>query len=173
MRVRLLARLQRQSLTDGLTGLPNRRAFDIELTRRLAEARRSGRPIGLCLIDIDHFKSFNDTYGHRAGDDALAAVAEVLRQSCRLADIPARYGGEEMALILPDTPLDGAADVAERLRLAIAARPIPHRRVTVSIGVAGSTGEHSPERLIETADRALYDAKDSGRDRVAVVSMVR
>ncbi len=167
-RLRLVARIQRQSLTDGLTGLPNRRAFDTELERRLAEARRSGREMALCLLDIDHFKGFNDTFGHRAGDAALAGVAELLRASCRLADIPARYGGEEMALILPDTPLTGAVDVAERLRGAIAAGRLAPRQVTVSIGVATSTGGHSAATLIEAADRALYEAKRAGRNRVAV-----
>lgn len=165
-RADLVAGMRRQSLTDAMTGLGNRRAFDLELGRRIAEARRSGRPLSLCLIDIDHFKAYNDSFGHRAGDEALAAVAAVLRTSCRAADIPARYGGEEMAVILPGTPMAGALDVAERIRRAIEQGPMPLRPVTVSVGVTTTNGECSAELLVEAADRALYEAKDAGRNRV-------
>ncbi|MGD9694467.1 MAG: diguanylate cyclase [Thermoleophilia bacterium] len=165
-RAQLMERIERQSLTDGLTGLGNRRAFDEELARRLAEASRSGRPLSLCLLDIDKFKSYNDTFGHRAGDDALSAVAGTITASCRAADIACRYGGEEMAVLLPDTRLADAAEVAERLRRAVEAIPMEHRPVTVSIGVAATVGDCSAELLIEAADRALYAAKEGGRNRV-------
>jgi len=165
-RADLVAAMRRQSLTDALTGLGNRRAFDLELARRIAEAGRSGRPLSLCLIDIDHFKGYNDSFGHTAGDEALATVASVLRTSCRAADIPARYGGEEMVVILPGTPMSGALDVAERIRRAVEASPMPLRPVTVSVGVTTTTGDCSAELLVEAADRALYEAKEAGRNRV-------
>lgn len=165
-RADLVATMRRQSLTDVLTGLGNRRAFDLELDRRIAEARRSGRPLSLCLIDIDRFKAYNDSFGHQAGDEALAAVAAVLRTSCRAADIPARYGGEEMVVILPGTPMAGALDVAERIRRAVEAGPMPLRQVTVSVGVTTTNGDCSAELLVEAADRALYEAKEGGRNRV-------
>ncbi len=165
-RAALVDDIRRQSLTDGLTGIANRRAFDLELTRRLAEAARSGAPLALCMIDIDHFKSFNDAFGHQAGDEAIATVAGVLARSCRAGDIPARYGGEEMALILPGTGEDEALLVAGRLRAAIAATPVGSRAVSVSVGVAVSHGGCSPEVLVEAADRALYAAKQGGRNRV-------
>ena len=165
-RADLMERIAHQSLTDGLTGLGNRRAFDEELARRLAEARRSGAPLALCLLDIDRFKSYNDTFGHRAGDHALAAVAAAVAGACRAGDVAARYGGEELAVLLPGTALSDAVEVAERIRAAVAGTPVEHRRVTVSAGVAATAGDHSAELLIEAADRALYDAKSGGRDRV-------
>lgn len=165
-RARLIADIERQSLTDGLTGIANRRAFDAELARRVAATSRSGEPLGLCLLDIDHFKSFNDTFGHQAGDDAIAAVAGALRASCRAADIPARYGGEEMAVIMPDADEAQALRAAERLRAAVAATPVGDLAVSVSVGVAVTRGGCSPELLIEAADRALYEAKEGGRNRV-------
>jgi diguanylate cyclase (GGDEF)-like protein len=165
-RAELTERIARQSLTDGLTGLGNRRAFDEQLARRLAEARRSGAPLALCLLDVDRFKSYNDTFGHRAGDEALAAVAAAVAAACRASDVPARYGGEELAVLLPGTVLADAVEVAERIRAAVAATPTRHRPVTVSIGVAATDGGHSAEVLVEAADRALYEAKEGGRDRV-------
>lgn len=165
-RMDLMGRIERQSLTDGLTGLANRRAFDVELTRRVEEASRHSRPLALCFIDVDHFKSFNDAYGHLAGDETLAAVAAAVRGACRDVDVPARYGGEEMAVLLPGTPLSEALEVAERIRAAVAAIPLSTRPVTVSIGVAATGGDCSPELLVEAADRGVYAAKAAGRDRV-------
>ncbi|MGD9570855.1 MAG: diguanylate cyclase [Thermoleophilia bacterium] len=165
-RAALVDDIRRQSLTDGLTGIANRRSFDIELARRLAEGARSGAPVALCMVDIDHFKSFNDTFGHQAGDEAIATVAAVLARTCRAGDIPARYGGEEMALILPGAGEEEALMVGERVRAAIAATPVGPRAVSVSVGVAVSRGGCSPEVLVEAADRALYEAKEGGRNRV-------
>jgi diguanylate cyclase (GGDEF)-like protein len=169
-RAELVADIERRSLTDALTGLGNRRAFDEELERRLADARRRGGGVALCLLDIDHFKSFNDTYGHRAGDEALAAVARAVRASCRTADVPARYGGEEMAVVMPGIGVREAAIVAERIRAAVAATDAGPRDVTVSVGVAATAGGCSAEVLIEAADRALYAAKQGGRDRVVAAA---
>lgn len=165
-RAELMARIERQSLTDGLTGLLNRRGFDRDLSRELARSRRSGQPVALCLLDVDRFKAFNDDFGHQAGDEALAAVAGIVAASCREGDLAARYGGEELAVILPGTSRDDAMIVAERIRAAVAAHPMPRRAVTVSVGVAAAEGGCSAEVLIEAADRALYEAKASGRDRV-------
>jgi diguanylate cyclase (GGDEF)-like protein len=165
-RADLLAESERAALTDGLTGLNNRRAFDQELARRLEESRRTGRPLSLCLMDIDHFKSFNDTFGHQAGDETLAAVAAAIAGSCRASDVPARYGGEEMALLLPGSGLDDAVEVAERVRAAVEAIPLDTRQVTVSIGVSTTDGTCSAELLIEASDRALYTSKEGGRNRV-------
>ena len=165
-RVHLIERIERQSLTDGLTGLANRRAFDVELQRRLDESRRHERPLALCFIDVDHFKSFNDTFGHLAGDETLAAVAATLAATCRDVDIPARYGGEEMAVLLPAATLEDALAVAQRIRAAVAAIELSTRPVTVSIGVAATDGDCSAELLIEAADRGVYAAKEGGRNRV-------
>jgi diguanylate cyclase (GGDEF)-like protein len=162
----LLAKTERAALTDGLTGLANRRFFDMEMARRLEEARRMQQPLSLCLMDIDHFKSFNDTFGHRAGDETLAAVAAAIQGACRGSDVPARYGGEEMALLLPGSALDDAMEVAERIRMAVAAIPLATRQVTVSIGVSTTDGTCSAELLIEASDRALYASKEAGRNRV-------
>ncbi|WP_217921047.1 GGDEF domain-containing protein [Miltoncostaea oceani] len=170
-RARLVDDAERLSLTDGLTGIANRRAFDVELERRVAEVARNGGSLGLCLLDIDFFKSFNDTFGHQAGDDAIAAVAATLRGTCRAVDVPARYGGEEMAVIMPGADEASALLAAERLRAAIAATPVGDRAVSVSVGVAVTTGGCSPELLIEAADRALYAAKEGGRNRVVAGSV--
>lgn len=165
-RADLVAELERQSLTDALTGLPNRRAFDSGLARILAEAGPAGAPVAVCLIDVDHFKRYNDTKGHRAGDAALAAVGAAIGGTARRDDLPARYGGEEFALVLPGAELAAALDVAERVRAAVAARDIPSGGVTVSIGVASADAPVSAEALTEAADAALYEAKAGGRDCV-------
>jgi diguanylate cyclase (GGDEF)-like protein len=165
-RADLLEKTERAALTDGLTGLANRRFFDMEMARRLEEARRLERPLSLCLMDIDHFKSFNDTFGHQAGDETLAAVAAAIQGACRTSDVPARYGGEEMALLLPGSALEDAVEVAERIRVAVEAIPLDTRQVTVSIGVSTTDGTCSAELLIEASDRALYASKEGGRNRV-------
>jgi diguanylate cyclase (GGDEF)-like protein len=165
-RAELVAGIERLSLTDALTGIGNRRAFDAEMERRLATARREGGEVALCLMDIDHFKAFNDTFGHVAGDEAIARVARVVRETCRASDIPARYGGEEIAVIMPGLGAQGALEAAERIRAAVAAATIGARDVTVSVGVAVSVAGCSAEVLVEAADRALYAAKAAGRNRV-------
>ncbi|GLQ45453.1 hypothetical protein GCM10007862_05040 [Dyella lipolytica] len=159
---------------DDLTGVPNRRAFDAAMEREWRIAQRTQRAIALLLIDVDMFKLFNDRYGHPAGDACLREVATVLRQAVqRPADLLARYGGEEFALILPDTPLAGAYEVAARLCASVRHINLQHGdsplgRVTVSIGVASivPTIDTTPQKLVASADRALYEAKRNGRNRV-------
>ncbi|MDW5594822.1 diguanylate cyclase [Conexibacter stalactiti] len=169
--LRTLALAQSRATTDALTGLPNRWAFQDALKRMLAQAGRSRRPLALVVLDIDHFKQLNDTHGHDAGDRALVAVGEALRGGLRDSDLAARSGGEEFAVLLPDTPIEGAMRVAEELRRAIAAieLDLDETRLTASFGVA-VLGIHALEAhtLMQAADRALYAAKRAGRDRVEV-----
>jgi len=161
--------------TDGLTGLTNRRAFDAALENELARCRRSGEPISLLLTDVDRFKSYNDLYGHQAGDDVLRKVAQCLRGALRRpADVAARYGGEEFVAILPATDEDGAFFIADGFRESLFGMGIPHKGgdkgvVTASVGIATFSGkdlELAPAELVHRADEALYDAKAAGRDRV-------
>lgn len=160
-------------VTDALTGASNRRAFDSELSLLWRRAARERTQLSLLLIDVDQFKSFNDFYGHQAGDFCLQAVAAAIGSTIfRAGDMLARYGGEEFALILPDTTLEDALVVAERVIAALAERNLEHqvadtRRVTLSIGVAAivPTPDSNPESLISLADAALYAAKRAGRNR--------
>jgi diguanylate cyclase (GGDEF)-like protein len=171
--------LGRLSFTDGLTGIANRRRFDSILDQEWKRAIRSRGPLSLCIIDVDHFKRFNDSVGHVAGDDSLRRIAVAAAGSLhRPGDLVARYGGEEFATVLPDTDADGALAVARRLHEAVAALRIPHPTsavgpvVTVSIGVATAVpAPHGgPALLVEAADRALYRAKDLGRNRIEVAT---
>ncbi len=166
-------RLARHALTDGLTGLPNRRHFDRGLADMLARAIRRRQPFALALIDVDLFKRFNDTHGHLAGDACLVAVARAMADTIRPGDLIARYGGEEFALLLPDTTAEEALAVAERLRQAIAAIDLSHlpgspAAISASLGVAtrGAGDRTTGEELIARADAALYAAKNEGRNRV-------
>lgn len=164
--------LEKAAFTDGLTGLYNRRAFDEKIAHEFARARRSGEPLSLLMVDIDHFKLFNDHYGHQVGDECLRQIAARLKAVAkRCTDIAARYGGEEMALILPNTNLAGAIELAEQYQKAVRSLRIPHaesnkRIVTVSIGVSCCIPQshQRAENLIAEADRALYCAKHEGRD---------
>jgi diguanylate cyclase (GGDEF)-like protein len=167
---RLYAEQQKLATTDGLTGLANRRYFDIELARELQRAERHKRATALIMIDIDDFKKYNDRHGHPAGDDLLRALAVLLGQYVRTLDTAARYGGEEFVLILPETQAEAASVAAERLRELVEQLPLsPARtdtRVTISLGVAvapmhGST----PAELVQAADQALYAAKRAGKNR--------
>lgn len=160
-------KLEQLSVTDGLTGLYNRRHLMETLAKELQRSRRLRHPCSVLMADVDHFKRYNDDYGHLAGDAALARVAEILREATRGVDCPARYGGEEFLVMLPETALARAAAVAERIRARVAAETFGEGKITVSIGVAEFPphGE-TPEALIATADAALYQAKDKSRDRV-------
>lgn len=172
-------RLARLSQQDGLTGLANRRRFDLDLMRELGRARRERRPIALIMADVDHFKAFNDTYGHPAGDDCLRRVAAALRSVCRRpVDVAARYGGEEFALILPDTTEESARQRATEAVRAVAALEIEHRGspvarlVTLSLGIAGCVPDADvvADTLVARADQALYAAKRAGRNMAVAFS---
>lgn len=168
--------------TDGLTGLANRRAFDERLLEEWARARRDGTQLSLLLIDVDHFKKFNDHYGHLAGDGCLRALGRILlAHAKRPADLAARYGGEEFAVLLPNTGPDGCAEVGEGIRTALHelamlhAQNPPSRLVTASVGAATSLPSQTTtdcSMLVAAADRALYAAKDSGRDRLVMSGQV-
>jgi len=168
---------QRSAMTDGLTGLANRRHFDEAIDTEFFRAKRSGAPLSLIMLDIDHFKKFNDRYGHVAGDECLKMVAVALQGAVgRAPDMAARYGGEEFVVILSDTDGHGAALVAERIRRAVEDLGMPHpdsdtaRCVTVSLGVVTvrPEGPDKPEAAVELADSALYRAKEGGRNRIEV-----
>ena len=165
------------TVTDALTGLANRRHFDLALVEEWARAQRSGQPLALLMVDVDFFKPYNDHYGHQAGDDCLRRLAHFLRGAARRAgDLVARYGGEELAVVAADTDLAAALSLAEAMRATVAAAAIPHAvtpvaggTATVSIGVAVTVPKfgETPERLLLRADAALYLATRQGRDRVA------
>ncbi len=161
----------RRARTDQLTGLPNRRAFDEALAAALVQAERYGQPVSLILADIDHFKKVNDTYGHAAGDNVLRSVAATVQRLVRTSDVCARFGGEEIAVLLPQTPQAGAEELAERLRSAIASRTVRAggREVAVSVSFGVACYRESvaaADGLFAAADRALYRAKADGRNCV-------
>ena len=161
------ARLKVLATTDGLTGVENRAAFDERLAEEYERAGPHGRPLSVVLLDVDHFKTFNDSFGHPAGDEVLKAVAATLARTVRGADTAARYGGEEFALVLPETDAAGAMALAERCRRAVAGHAWDRRAVTVSVGVAMLTPESADAaELVRTADGALYRWKQAGRNRV-------
>lgn len=163
------ARLAALASQDGLTGLRNRRAFEERLPEELSRIRRTQQPVSLLLIDIDHFKAFNDSFGHPRGDEVLRAVARLLARSIRDTDVAVRYGGEEFAVILPNTDTEGAEQMGERLRDAIASSVWTERQITISVGAATAvTHAVSAESLVDQADRALYRSKQAGRNRVTL-----
>ncbi len=189
---RLTDELRQSATTDALTGVANRRRFDEALSQEWLRGRRVHQPLAVLLVDVDHFKAYNDCYGHPAGDDCLRRISASLEAACRRpADLVSRYGGEEFALLLPDTPVAGAAHVAERLVDCVTALGMPHqgshtaRVVTVSVGVgtyveassarSGATSQVQsllgPRRVVEAADQALYLAKRSGRAQARVCSL--
>jgi diguanylate cyclase (GGDEF)-like protein len=165
-------RAERDAMSDALTGVSNRRWLDDRLPRIILRHRRDHARMSLMILDVDHFKKFNDTYGHAVGDEVLRTVAAVLASSLRPPDSVARYGGEEFVVILPATDLVGGRGAAERVRVRIAdtalavegAPPLP--RIHVSIGVAELTDDDTPQTLLERADGHLYRAKQNGRNRV-------
>jgi len=168
-------KLERLSMIDGLTAIENRRAFDIAFNRGYESSLREGMPLALIMIDIDHFKVFNDTYGHIAGDQALIKIAGIIKDVIkRPGDLAARYGGEEFVVMLMNTTTEGAAIVAEEIRRRIEALGVENEKVqaviTVSLGVAAVVPNEkmAPEELIDAADRALYRAKEYGGNKVIV-----
>lgn len=155
------------SLTDGLTGLLNRRYLEERLDEEIKRSSRHRFPLSLLMLDVDDFKSYNDSFGHPAGDEALKIAAEVIKDSLRNEDVAARYGGEEFSVMLPQTSADEASAIAERIRDRFESTKFPFRQVTVSIGVAVFTGDgQTSAQLINAADNALYRAKHSGRNAV-------
>jgi diguanylate cyclase (GGDEF)-like protein len=173
--LRNLAIAEMRASTDALTGLPNSRSVQANLKRMVAQANRSGLPLAALLVDLDHFKTINDTYGHGRGDEVLAAAAASMRSAVRESDFVGRYGGEEFLILLSDTDSEGALQSAEVVRAAVAATSVPKvdRQVTTSVGVAmlGDDGIDG-DTLIRSADRALYAAKSLGRNRVASAGAV-
>jgi diguanylate cyclase (GGDEF)-like protein len=171
-RFRVLSEL---SARDALTGLYNRWYVTEKIESEMNRSLRHGSPVAVLMIDIDHFKRVNDTWGHAVGDLVLKSVGQVLRDSCRVYDVPGRYGGEEFCVVLPETPLGKSPAVAERIRTRVAAAAVPvggtSINVTASIGIAGIDDETADailtaNALIDRADRALYVAKHRGRNRV-------
>jgi diguanylate cyclase (GGDEF)-like protein len=171
-----LERARHMAKLDSMTGLYNHGFFHDRLEEEIRRSQRYGRPLTLLMLDIDHFKVFNDTYGHSVGDVILKNLSKLLRVAARMEDIVARYGGEEFAVILPETGPEGAMLFADRLRKLLESKMHeraglpPGIRITVSVGVAGWSGDGTPEDLIDAADRALYRAKKEGRNRVCVAA---
>ena len=166
--VSLQKTLRRQSVIDDLTQLRNRRGADEELTKHFAGAIRYQRPLALAVVDIDHFKSINDRFGHPAGDAVLRNVGALLREASRATDVVSRIGGEEFSVLLPETGLFEAVHFGEKIRALAAATPIDGTPITMSVGIASLPHSHftSSEELVFAADHALYRAKQSGRNRV-------
>jgi diguanylate cyclase (GGDEF)-like protein/PAS domain S-box-containing protein len=164
-RAQAFALLEATAATDSLTGLANRRAWDETVEREVARSRREDKPLCIGVLDLDHFKAFNDEHGHRRGDQFLRRCAVVWRSRLRAGDMLARYGGEEFALCLPQCPLEEATAIVERLRCST---PKDH---TCSAGVAQWDGVEPVDRLFGRADQALYDAKAAGRDRTIVAEL--
>jgi diguanylate cyclase (GGDEF)-like protein len=168
--------LKTLSYQDGLTGIANRRYFDDALIREHRRCKRNGTPLSLLMIDIDFFKAYNDIYGHLTGDDCLKLVVLTMQeQLSRSSDLLARYGGEEFICVLPDTDLEGAKVIAERMRSAILEQQIPHKKgvggmITVSLGVVSGMPREGvdPRKFLISADQCLYRAKVSGRNRICV-----
>ena len=170
---RSLEQAREEAMTDTLTGIGNRKSFDLNFRSMAAEATESGQPLSLILCDIDHFKKFNDTFGHRIGDEVLKVAARVIKDSVKGRDVPARYGGEEFAVILPNTAVAAGVVVAEHIRNTLASRALTNKksgesygRITLSLGVAELRLGEPLDDLVKHADEALYRAKRDGRNRV-------
>ncbi len=165
--------VKRDAMTDALTGVANRKQFDMEFYRMVNESHVTGKPLCLLMVDIDYFKSFNDTYGHQVGDQVLRLVARTLKDGVKGQDLPARYGGEEFAVVLPLTSLQDGVNLGNQLREAVANKEVINRatgqklgRITMSVGAAQLGLAEKPAELIERADSALYRAKHAGRNQV-------
>ena len=154
------------SETDKLTGLKNRRFFQDKLEQQLNSYYESAKPFSLCILDIDHFKKVNDTFGHQVGDDVLAQLAQLLTQRARKEDTVARYGGEEFVMILPETEIAAAKELGEQIRKTVALDHWPAGQVTISIGMATVTSEDTGTTLLKNADDALSASKKNGRNQV-------
>jgi len=173
----LLDRMKQQANIDALTGLYNRRFLEDYARKLFAIARRRGQPVGIIMLDLDHFKNFNDVYGHEIGDRILRHFAKTMTNSMRETNLAARYGGEEFVVILPDTGAQACSRVAERIRKAVMAMVVPSNtekplpQLTVSIGVVAFP-EHGQtlEELFQASDKALYESKHGGRNRVTVAA---
>lgn len=168
-----LAESRREALTDALTGITNRAGFDKSIQHHSDKSRQDNTPLSLVMCDIDHFKKFNDTHGHQLGDQVLRLVGAIMREGLKGRDVPCRYGGEEFALILPETTGTSAAKAADIIRQAINAKRIVRKstgeeiaRVTMSFGVAQLRPDETVTMLVERADAALYQSKRNGRNRV-------
>lgn len=165
--------VRREALTDGLTGLNNRKSFDERFQMMIDESVKEGKALSLLMMDIDYFKSFNDTFGHQVGDQVLRLVARTLTDGVKGRDFVARYGGEEFTVILPETNNAASEAVANNLRQAVANKEVVNRttgeklgRITISVGVAQYNKGEKPAEFLERADKALYKAKENGRNRV-------
>lgn len=169
-------RAQRLAITDGLTGLYNRRYFEERLDEEIHRSRRYDRPMSIIMIDIDFFKQFNDTCGHLKGDDVLRQLSHILQDHSRETDITARYGGEEFVMILPETSLESSRMLGERIRQAVdkavfeGEEQIPATKITVSVGVSCLTDDEGGYDALERADRALYKSKQAGKNLVTVLT---
>jgi diguanylate cyclase (GGDEF)-like protein len=154
------------AVLDGLTGLMDQASFRSRLRSEMARTRRYGTPLSLIMIDIDHFKDYNDAHGHPAGDEILRRLAELLQNSCRESDVAARYGGEEFALLAPNLDKTSGMELAERIRLLVSEQFLQDDRLTVSLGLATAPQDaETPEDFIQAADQALYASKQSGRNQ--------
>ncbi|MFC1765632.1 diguanylate cyclase [Planctomycetota bacterium] len=174
--IKLFERMQRQATTDGLTGLANHRTFYETLERELWRSRRFGGKLALIMVDVDNLKTINDTYGHRAGDKVIEEVSRRITHCVRQVDTAARYGGDEFAIILPNTRLKDALRVGERMVARVANSPIGWEKgrieLSVSVGVGEYEAEASPEEIMRNSDKALYAAKESGKNTVRVFNQI-
>ena len=168
-----LETVRQEAITDGLTGIANRKHFDAVFTAAADEAQETGEDLCLLVLDIDHFKKFNDTYGHQVGDQVLKLLAMTLTESIKGRDTAARYGGEEFVVVLPATTLDNAVTVADNIRERVVKKAVVNRKtgknlgsISVSIGVGRYAPGESPAETVARADQALYVAKKCGRNRV-------
>jgi len=178
LRAQFFEQMEKMAITDGLTGVLNHRTFQTRTDEALAQAKRYGRHCSIVLVDVDHFKSVNDTHGHPAGDRVLQGVARILKQQARDTDIVARYGGEEFAILMPETDARGARVIAERIRECVGSSPFSTEvgtlKVTVSLGLATCPADGTEKKqLIDLADQALYQAKRQGRNRSLMAAQLR